>query len=83
MEIGKEYFKPLPKKGVVTDGVTHEAMRKASVGQDTLLQALQEIKEIIKQDPQREIVGTQTLTLVNIYDIIERVEKELNLKHQN
>ena len=46
-------------------------------------QALQEIKEIIKQDPQREIVAPRTLTLVQIYAIIERVEEELNLKHQN
>ena len=48
-----------------------------------LTKALQEIKEIIKQDPQREIVAPRTLTLVQIYAIIERVEEELNLKHQN
>ena len=40
-------------------------------------------KELIKQDPQREIVAPRTLTLVQIYAIIERVEEELNLKHQN
>ena len=49
----------------------------------TLIAALEEIKEVIKQDPQREIVAPRTLTLVQIYAIIERVEKELNLKHQN
>jgi len=65
MEIGKEYFAPVPSRLSI------------------LTQALQEIKEVIKQDPQREIVSPQTLTLVHIYDIIERVEKELNLKHQN
>ena len=49
----------------------------------TLIAALEEIKEVIKQDPQREIVAPRTLTLVRIYAIIERVEEELNLKHQN
>lgn len=49
----------------------------------TLIAALEEIKEVIKQDPQREIVAPRTLTLVQIYAIIERVEEELNLKHQN
>ena len=44
---------------------------------------LSHIKEVIKQDPQREIVAPRTLTLVQIYAIIERVEEELNLKHQN
>tara|TARA_R110000824_G_scaffold376864_1_gene567988 strand:+ start:257 stop:454 length:198 start_codon:yes stop_codon:yes gene_type:complete len=65
MEIGKEYFAPIPTTTSI------------------LTKALQEIKEVIQQDPSREIVGAQTLTLVNIYDIIERAEKELNLKHQN
>ena len=50
---------------------------------DVAKQALQEIKELIKQDPQREIVAPRTLTLVQIYPIIERVEEEINLKHQN
>jgi hypothetical protein len=78
MEIGKEYFESLPNACV------HEAMRKESADSiNTLTQALQEIKEVVKRNPQREIVGPQTLTLVNIYDIIERVEEELNLKHQN
>ena len=49
----------------------------------TLIAALEEIKEVIKQDPQREIVAPRTLTLVQIYAIIERVEEELNIKHQN
>jgi len=65
MEIGQDYFEPVPSRlGILT-------------------KALQEIKEIIKQDPQREIVAPRTLTLVQIYAIIERVEEELNLKHQN
>ena len=65
MEIGKDYFGPIPTRiGILT-------------------QALQEIKEVIKLDPQREIVGPRTLTLVNIYDIIERVEEELSIIHQN
>jgi hypothetical protein len=79
MEIGKEYFESPP-----ADGLTHEAIRKESADLISIfVQALQEIKEVIKRNPQREIVGPQTLTLVNIYDIIERVEEELNLKHQN
>ena len=65
MEIGKEYFEPIPTRI------------------DILTQALQEIKEVVIRNPQSEIVGPQTLTLVNIYDIIERVEEELNIKHQN
>ena len=61
MEIGKDYFAPVPSRlGIAR-------------------QALQEIKDAIKRDPHREIVSPQTLTLVHIYDIIERVEKELNL----
>ena len=42
-------------------------------------QALQEIKDAIKRDPHREIVSPQTLTLVHIYDIIEKVEEKLGL----
>ena len=61
MEIGKEYFEPIPTRI------------------DILTQALQEIKDAIKRDPHREIVSPQTLTLVQIYDIIEKVEEKLDL----
>ena len=44
-----------------------------------LIKALADIKEAIKQDPHREIVGDQTLTLVKIYAIIEEAEKQLDL----
>ena len=42
-------------------------------------QEVQEIKDAIKRDPHREIVTPQTLTLVQIYDIIEKVEEKLDL----
>ena len=45
----------------------------------TLLEALEEIKEIIQQDPNRETVSEGTLTLVKIYNVIETVEEKLNL----
>ena len=48
----------------------------------TLLQALSDIKEVISLDPNREIVGQSSLTLVKIYAIIEEAEKQLDLKHE-
>ena len=48
----------------------------------TLIAALEDIKEAIKQDPHREIVGDQTLTLVKIYAIVEEAEKQVNLQHK-
>jgi hypothetical protein len=48
----------------------------------TLLQALEDIKKIIQDDPSRESVSVGTLTLVNIYAIIEEVEEKLNLQHK-
>ena len=66
MEIGKEYFKPLAIPNTTT----------------ILSQALADIKEVIAQDPHREIVGDQTLTLVKIYSIIEETEKKVNLQHK-
>ena len=41
MEIGKDYFKPLPTTSPI----------------DILTQALKDIKEVISQDPSRENVG--------------------------
>ena len=48
----------------------------------TLIAALEDIKEAISQDPNREIVGQSSLTLVKIYDIIAEAEKRVNLKHR-
>ena len=48
----------------------------------TLIKALSDIKEVIAKDPNREIVGEGTLTLVNIYAIIEEAEKQLDLQHK-
>jgi len=48
----------------------------------TLIEALADIKEAISQDPNREIVGQSSLTLVKIYDIIEEAEKQVNLQHK-
>jgi len=48
----------------------------------TLIAALEDIKEAISQDPNREIVGQSSLTLVKIYDIIEEAEKQVNLQHK-
>ena len=48
----------------------------------TLIAALEDIKEIISQDPNREVVGQSSLTLVRIYDIVEEVQKRLNLQHK-
>ena len=47
-----------------------------------LINALSDIKEVIAKDPNREIVGEGTLTLVNIYAIIEEAEKQLDLQHK-
>ena len=62
MEIGKDYFKPLPTTI------------------DILSQALEDIKEVISQDPNRENVGQSSLTLMKIYSIIEEVEKKVQGK---
>ena len=64
MEIGKEYFMPLPNTTII------------------LYKALEDIKFVIAQDPNREIVGRSALTLRNIYDIIEEAEKQVNLQHK-
>jgi len=48
----------------------------------TLIAALEDIKEIISQDPNREVVGQTSLTLVKIYDIIAEAEKRINLQHK-
>jgi|TARA_R110000744_G_scaffold94974_2_gene183629 hypothetical protein len=48
----------------------------------TLIAALEDIKEVISQDPSRENVGQSSLTLVRIYDIVEEVQKRLNLQHK-
>ena len=48
-----------------------------------LAQALEDIKEAIARDPNREIVGQSALTLRKIYVIIEEAEKQVNLKHRN
>ena len=47
---------------------------------DILSQALEDIKQVISQDPSRENVGQSSLTLVRIYDIVEEVQKRLNLQ---
>jgi hypothetical protein len=62
MEIGKDYFEPLPTTI------------------DILSQALEDIKEVISQDPNRENVGQSSLTLMKIYSIIEEVEKKVQGK---
>ena len=46
-----------------------------------LSKALEDIKEVIAKDPNREIVGRSALTLRTIYDIIEEAEKQVDLKH--
>ena len=48
----------------------------------TLLKALSDIKEVISLDPNREIVGQSSLTLVKIYAIIDEAEKQIELKHE-
>ena len=63
MEIGKEYFMPLPNTTSI------------------LSKALEDIKDVIALDPNREIVGQTSLTLVKIYAIIDEAEKQVNLKH--
>ena len=56
-----------------------------------LSKALKDIKEVIKLNPQKEIVSSYTrdehnaraiLTLLKIYDIIEEAEKQLDLQHK-
>ena len=66
MEIGKDYFEGLAIPNTTT----------------ILSKALADIKEVISQDPNREIVGQSSLTLVKIYDIIEEAEKQVNLQHK-
>ena len=65
MEIGKDYFEGLAIPNTTT----------------ILSKALEDIKEVIARDPNREIVGRSALTLRNIYDIIEEAEKQVDLKH--
>ena len=65
MEIGKDYFEGLAIPNTTT----------------ILSKALEDIKEVIALDPNREIVGRSALTLRNIYDIIEEAEKQVDLKH--
>ena len=65
MEIGKDYFDGLAIPNTTT----------------ILSKALEDIKEVIALDPNREIVGRSALTLRNIYDIIEEAEKQVDLKH--
>ena len=66
MEIGKDYFEGLAIPNTTT----------------ILSKALEDIKEVIALDPNREIVGRSALTLRNIYDIIEEAEKQVNLQHK-
>ena len=49
----------------------------------TLIKALMDIKKIIRQDPNKESASASTLTLVNIYTIVEEAEKQFNLQHDN
>ena len=55
-----------------------------SLGNTTgvLLKAFVDIKEVIKLNPQKEIVSNYTLTLLQIYDIIEEAEKQVDLQHK-
>ena len=62
MEIGKEYFMPLPNTTSI------------------LSKALEDIKDVIALDPNREIVGQTSLTLVKIYAIVDEAEKQVNLQ---
>ena len=48
----------------------------------TLIAALEDIKQVISQDPSRENVGQSSLTLVKIYSIIDEAEKKVNLQHK-
>ena len=66
MEIGKEYFEVLAIPNTTA----------------ILSKALEDIKEAISLDPNREIVGQSSLTLVTIYDIIAEAEKKVNLQHK-
>ena len=66
MEIGKDYFEGLAIPNTTT----------------ILSKALADIKEVISQDPNREIVGQSSLTLVRIYSIIDEAEKKVNLQHK-
>tara|TARA_R110000822_G_scaffold84841_5_gene198977 strand:+ start:1116 stop:1331 length:216 start_codon:yes stop_codon:yes gene_type:complete len=53
--------------------------KKTASNAELFSKALADIKEAIKQDPHRENVGSHTLTLVRIYDIVEEAEKNLDL----
>jgi len=44
--------------------------------------ALMDIKYLISQDPNREIVGQSALTLRKIYDVIEETQRQIYLKHE-
>jgi hypothetical protein len=66
MEIGKDYFEALAIPNTTA----------------ILSKALEDIKEVISLDPNREIVGQSSLTLVKIYSIIDEAEKKVNLQHK-
>jgi len=46
--------------------------------EDVLYKALEDIKKVISRAPYRETVGEPTLTLMQIYDIVEEAEKQKN-----
>ena len=66
MEIGKEYFEVLAIPNTTA----------------ILSKALEDIKVTIAQDPNREIVGQTSLTLLKIYDIIKEAEQQVDLQHK-
>ena len=66
MEIGKDYFEALAIPNTTA----------------ILSKALEDIKEVISLDPNREIVGQSSFTLVKIYSIIDEAVKKVNLQHK-
>ena len=51
--------------------------------EDVLYKALEDIKKVIGQASYREVVGEPALTLMQIYDIIEKAEKPRTNKQKN
>jgi hypothetical protein len=51
--------------------------------EDVLYKALEDIKKVIGQASYREVVGEPALTLMQIYDIIEKAEKPRTNKKKN
>jgi len=49
-----------------------------TTAEDVLYKALEDIKKVISRAPYRETVGEPTLTLMQIYDIVEEAEKQKN-----